>query len=370
MNTLPLIIAGAAACALASCAGSNDHQAAARPLRLLAGSYAPADSAGIRLLSFDPATATLAETGRLTGVAEPSFQTVAPDGTVYSVSETGDSTAAACAIAVDGDRLSLLGAMPTGGGAPCYISVSPDGHSVITANYTGGSLSVFGIDPACRLTEPEVIDFDGSGPVAGRQDQPHIHCISFTPDTAYMLATDLGTDRIHMFPLDSSGRPDTQNMRDVELMPGSGPRHLVWNADGDRAYLINEISGQVTVLTYGGGELTPVQYVAADSLGAQGSGDIRLSHDGRHLYASNRLRGDGIAVFAVDQEDGTLTRTGYQLTGSHPRCFTISPDDRFVLVACRDSDAVEIYSRDPQTGLLTPAGEPLKMPKPVCLTWL
>ena len=62
-------------------------------------------------------------------------------------------------------------------------------------------------------------------------------------------------------------------------------------------------------------------------MGAKGSGDIHISPDGKFLYASNRLKADGIAIFSINQEEGTLTKTGYQLTGIHPRNFIISGTD-------------------------------------------
>ncbi len=56
-----------------------------------------------------------------------------------------------------------------------------------------------------------------------------------------------------------------------------------------------------------------------------GSADIHITPDGRILYASNRLKGDGIAIFSIDLENGQLTKIGYQLTGIHPRNFVITP---------------------------------------------
>ncbi|MBO4755497.1 MAG: beta-propeller fold lactonase family protein, partial [Bacteroidales bacterium] len=35
------------------------------------------------------------------------------------------------------------------------------------------------------------------------------------------------------------------------------------------------------------------------------------------------------------------------------------------IVACRDSDEIEIYSRDPDSGLLTDTGRRISLPKPV-----
>lgn len=126
----------------------------------------------------------------------------------------------------------------------------------------------------------------------------------------------------------------------------------------------------VTVLDYDGKTLSPVQYELADTLNAAGSGDIHLSRDGRFLYASNRLKGDGLAIFSVDPDSGLISKIGYQPTGPHPRNFLITPDDRYVLVACRDSNAIEIYARDVASGLLTPTGRKINTPHPVCLTLL
>ena len=69
-------------------------------------------------------------------------------------------------------------------------------------------------------------------------------------------------------------------------------------------------------------------------------------------------------------EDGTLKKIGYTLTGIHPRNFTLTPDGEFVLVAVRDSDRVEVYRRDSQTGLLSPTDESLQLSHPVCLKWI
>ena len=110
-----------------------------------------------------------------------------------------------------------------------------------------------------------------------------------------------------------------------------------------------------------------IQYIEADTVGAKGSGDIHISPDGKFLYASNRLKADGIAIFSINQEEGTLTKTGYQLTGIHPRNFIISRNGRYLLVACRDSNSIQVFERDSQTGLLKDTGKTIKTNKPVCL---
>ena len=107
--------------------------------------------------------------------------------------------------------------------------------------------------------------------------------------------------------------------------------------------------------------------VTADDRHARGSADIHLTPDGRFLYASNRLQGDGIAIFSVDKESGTLTRAGYQPTARHPRNFAITPNGRFLLCACRDADTIQVFAIDPDTGMLSDTSHDIHVPHPVCI---
>lgn len=71
----------------------------------------------------------------------------------------------------------------------------------------------------------------GKGADKERQEQPHLHCVYFTPDGKLLLANDLGLDRIHAFPVKQTpGTKGTDLLDeaaafDIELAPGSGPRH-------------------------------------------------------------------------------------------------------------------------------------------------
>ncbi|MEG1564080.1 MAG: beta-propeller fold lactonase family protein, partial [Bacteroides sp.] len=153
----------------------------------------------------------------------------------------------------------------------------------------------------------------------------------------------------------------------VNITPGSGPRHLTFSPNGKFAYLISELSGNVTVFDYADGRLNQIQSITADTLRAKGSADIHLSPDGKYLYASNRLKEDGIAIFAADEVKGTLAKVGYQLTGIHPRHFNITPNGMFLLVACRDSNLIQVFERDTSTGLLTDTGKNISINKPACV---
>ena len=150
----------------------------------------------------------------------------------------------------------------------------------------------------------------------------------------------------------------------------SGPRHLVFSKDGRFAYLMSELSGKVTVFRCAQGRLERLQEIASDNVGARGGADIHLSPDGRFLYSSNRLKADGIAIFAVNSQTGLLTRIGYQPTAAHPRQFNISPNGQYLLCCCRDSDIIQVFKRDMQTGLLSDMHNDIPVSKAVCVQFV
>ena len=378
-----LILCCAGIAILTGCTGKKSQQAvttsASDPLYMLVGSYGPADQEGIKVYKFNQATGEGQYVSGVKGISNPSYQTVSKDGKrVYSVGEDDGGTACANALTFDAatGTLTLINSQPTQGATPCHIALSPEEDYVVTANYNGSNISLFPLDEEGRLKPGQTIGFEGSGPDKERQAIPHLHFVYFTPDNHYLLANDLGTDRIHRFPLNTrqkgSNTPlvDRQRASDIRLTPGSGPRHAVFSADGRFAYLITELSGEVMAFTYDGDSLRLMQTIQADTLDARGSADIHLSQDGRFLYASNRLKGDGLAIFRINTKDGTLSKAGYQPTGIHPRNSVLTPNGQYLLVACRDTDEIQIFARDASTGLLTDTGRRIKTTKPVCLKFI
>ncbi len=367
MSKLKYFLAGLLIMAMTSCMQKESE------LFLFVGSYADATDSGIHLYWFDVEKGMAGPVKSLSGIQDPSYLAVSQDGKfVYSVSETAVPDAKVCAYSFDKHTgtLSLLNEQKTDGSAPCYIWVDSKRRMAVTANYNGGSISVFPISADGTLQPAKVYAYEGGTPGSERQAVPHLHCVYASPDEAYLYANDLGTDRIYKYDIIASdkgwglreGTPAS-----FSLPAGEGPRHAVFHPNGKWAYLIGELSGRVVFMQYDKGNLTPVQSVEADTLHASGSADIHITPDGRFLYASNRLKGDGIAIFSIDPANGQLTKVGYQLTGVHPRNFVITPNGKFLLCACRDSNVVQVYEIDKQSGLLRDMEKDIRVSKPVCL---
>lgn len=331
---------------------------------MLVGTYTDGGSKGVYSYIFNQ------KTGRavLMGEAEsgnPSF-VVTRGSFAYSVNEYSDGRQGASSFVLEDGvpvRLNSVSARPDSsssaktGGDPCNILTGR--LFVATSNYTGGDLSVFPINADGSLGA--LNGFFSFGPDA------HIHCARFSPDSAFVFVADLGNDCIWRFVADEDG------LEGPELAwqggEGLGPRHLVFDPAGTHAYLLCELSDSLVCFNYGSdGTLEPFQSLLAYDGGGHGSADIHISADGRFLYTSHRLKGDGISVFRI-LPGGGVERAGFLPTGSHPRNFALSPNGKWLLVACRDADGIEVYEL--KNGMPKPAPKALiPLSKPVCIVFL
>ncbi|MCF0167549.1 MAG: lactonase family protein [Bacteroidales bacterium] len=344
-------------------AGCGDY---AQQIKIIVGTYTgegPNDSKGLYSYTFNTKSGTAQSDNTCAELPDASFVTICGDK-LYAVSELAGEAAAVAAFEYNAANGSFrtINSSATFSGGPCHVATN--GKFVIASNYGGGSVTAFKIEDDGSLSEA-CAQFPGlaDGPDASRQSTPHVHCSAFTPDGKYVFATDFSSDRLMRLEL---GDNISSNDISYEVDPGTGPRHMVFNASGDRLYVIGEISGAVTVFDYNDGKLNRRQIILADKVNARGAADIHFSPDGKFLYCSCRLENDGIAIFKV-LEDGSLEDAGYFRTGIHPRNFAISPDGKWLLCACRDSDMIQILRRDKKTGALSDTGNKIKLSKPVCV---
>ena len=363
------------ALAFASCSGPD-------VLNLFVGTY----SDGFYAYDFDQRAGKFVGEGPVAKaeMPNPSYLTV-HGNKVYAVSEMPDTRASVWAWRWGGNGFELINSQPTGiipseetavipseakespfrGEDPCYVST--DGALLAVANYSGGTLATYRLREDGSIAPLDSLLISGiGGPDLSRQEAPHVHCAVFSSDGKHLFFSEFSADEIGRLDVYAGG---VRNYcRAATLHADYGPRHLLFDASGRHLYVIGELSGDITVFDYADGSLTEKQVIKADRMDARGAADIHFSPDGKFLYASLRLRGDGIVVFEVGP-GGLLNYVGYTATGPHPRNFNITPNGRYVLVCCRDNDAVEVYSRDAATGLLTFTGERLSVSRPVYVGW-
>ena len=360
-------------------------------LTMFVGTY----SDGFYAYEFDQNDGKIVGDGPIAKAEMPNPSYLAVNGNkVYAVSEMPDTRASVWAWRWGGNGFELINSQPTGvlsgkipgqagndevlvmpgsdrasvsfrGEDPCYVSTN--GTLLAVANYSGGTLATYRLQGDGSIAPLDSLLISGiGGPDMSRQESPHVHCAVFSPDGKHLFFSEFSADEIGRLDVYTGG---VRNYcRAATLHSDYGPRHLLFDASGEHLYVIGELSGDITVFDYAAGSLTEKQVIKADRMDARGAADIHLSPDGKFLYASLRLRGDGIVVFEVGP-GGVLAYVGYQQTGPHPRNFNITPNGRFVLVACRDNDSIEIYERDRSTGMLSDTGRRITQTRPVFVGW-
>lgn len=344
---------------------------------LLIGTYTkPGKSEGIYVYRFNTETGEFSFKSKASGVENPSYLTISNDNKhVYSVSEVGDGKGGVSSFSFDPatGKLQLMNNASSGGDGPCYITADRSNKYAFVGNYSGGNLSAIPIR-ADGSFGPSIQSIRHYGKSIGQdQDSPHVHAVVLSPDNRFLFVPDLGTDKVNIYNVDISlPNPLTPAASpSINLKPGSGPRHFTFHPNGTFAYVIQELTGDVTAFEYANGQLKEIQEVPLVSTGhgkvGADAADIHISPDGKFLYGSLRGEINELVCYAIS-ENGKLVYVGRHSTlGKGPRNFVIDPTGKFLLVGNGGSDEIIIFQRNQQTGELVFAGKRIKVGAPVCL---
>jgi 6-phosphogluconolactonase len=348
-------------------------------------------SKGIYQSHFDTTHGQLTAPALAAATARPSFLAITPVGqgkrSLYAVNAINDSAATATTFAIDPKTgaLNQIGQVSSGGAGPAYISVDATGHSAFVANYFGSTVASYRIQPDGTLSQPiDRIDFKDHqkfgalGPNSARQDSPHPHSATISPDNRFLLICDLGTDHITVFVI----HPETGRLTNPNTFtndrPGSGPRHVTFHPNGRWVYGIDEIDSTLDHYLWTATRFadtpqgllvntnTPVKTIAADFPADKNTAaELAISPDGLYLYASNRGE-DSLVVFSIRPKDGKLDLVQrIACGGKTPRHFTIDPTAQWLLCGNQDSATITIFRRDAVTGKLNGPTQSIPLDSPL-----
>ena len=336
-------------------------------IKLLIGTYTEeSNSKGVYLYSFNEKTGESKELDtEMSG--NPSFVLLSEDNQYfYSVNEFNTGKQGVSSYSIKDNKITKLNELSCdfngkSGADPCNLLLHK--NFLISSNYTGGSFTVFDIDESSKQLKKSIQYFSYS-------DKSHIHCAILTPDKKYIFFTDLGADKIHRFTISENKETpliDHKIVYEYKNETQAGPRHMIFSKDGNFFYVICELDDLLSIFNYKDGEINHIETIKAYDGEGKGSADIHFSNDGNFLYTSHRLKKDGISIFKVDKNKGTVQKIGYQETGIHPRNFGITPNGKYLLCACRDSNLIQIYEIDKDKGFLTNIHKDIVIDKPVCV---
>ncbi|MEU5697387.1 lactonase family protein [Streptomyces aurantiacus] len=266
---------------------------------------------------------------------------------------------------------------PGADGGLSYIGLNEDADTLLVADFSTGSAVTVPVGRQGGLgAVASRVHGTGSGPHP-RQTGPHPHHVVVDPSRGFALIADFGADRVFIHDYDrathrmSAGTPEEP--RAYATAAGSGPRRLAFHPSGRTVYLLNELTADIQVLRWDprAGTLTPRQLLTTNAPGHTGTtsaAELAVSHDGRHVYTSNR--GDNaLVVFSVDPGTGLLTEAQrLPCGGVTPWSFTLHPGGRWLFVANEASSTVDLFRVDPRSGRLTDTGTSVAVPNPDCIS--
>jgi 6-phosphogluconolactonase len=343
---------------------------------VFAGTYTKATGHSIYAFQFNPSKGKLSPLGVATEKLDTSFSLAEHPSHRFLYSAGLDGRAVS-GFAIDRKigKLDLLNQVSAGDG-PCHLAVDATGHWLAVANYNDGTITLLPIHSDGTLGQPVAVErHQGSGPTRKRRQGPHAHAVLFAPDNHFLLAADLGLDKIFIYQFDAArGTVTPNNPSSASVSPGSGPRHLTFHPNGRVLYVINELANSITAFHYDAknGSLDSFQNVPTLPEGFKGASyaaEIAVNRAGTCLYASNRGH-DSIALFSIDGRNQMLTPMGHTAAqGKFPVHLALDPTEKYLLVSNQNSDNVIVF-RVHVPNRLTPAGSSVNVPKPVCVLFV
>ncbi|WPN44932.1 lactonase family protein [Pseudomonas sp. P8_241] len=318
----------------------------------------------------------------------PSWLTLSKDQRhLFVVNENGpgqtDPVGRVSSFAIDpkSHELSLINQVQSLGNEPTHSSLSADSRHLFVSNYSvsedpGGTLAVLPVTADGKLQPVVQMSSHPSSRVnAERQMSAHVHSTVSSPEGKYVFSNDLGADKVFVYRFDAKANPELPltpgTPAFVQLPPGSGPRHLLFSADGKHAWLTMEMSAQVAVFDYRDGKLEQTQMVdlaAGQPVSDKAAAALHASADGKFLYVCNYAHGQSVA--GVCRRPGNGASQGARTQGSRGRssfvAFSLIRAASSPLISNQKSNQIVVVERDAKTGLLgKTVRQPLLMDAPL-----
>jgi len=333
---------------------------------------------GLYRATFDEESGKLNNIERAVEIDRPGFLALHPTHEIlYAIARTTDGPAVV-AFAIDAEgELTEVNSQPIADPGPAHLAVHPSGKLLLTAQYSGGSIGIFGLTSEGQIRpDGKLIRHQGgSGVVEKRQNNPHPHWVGFSPDGTYALVVDLGLDQVVIYRVDVE-KSHLEPVGTAEVPPGSGPRHMRFSTDGRTIYVLNELSLTVSAFSFdpktGTTQLLSTTPTLSQETKAKESfnsaSEILVHPNGKFLFTANRGH-DSVTVFRIGEDPGELSVVETEpIRGHWPRHINLDPTGRWLLAAGARSNTVAVFEINQQTGELTlPRGRVFAVPNAICI---
>lgn len=308
-------------------------------------------------------------------------------------------------------KLFKIGSRSAEGTSTCYLTLDKECKNMLAVNYWNATIGVFGLDPesgavgevksihdpnegrAMKVSHKKHVNHSENDPNAQkeRQSDPHSHAVILDPffgKIAYV--PDLGMDLIRQFRfnpqsgvLEAAGTcrsgPDGRS--------ALGPRYIEFHPTLPFAYVVNELSSEVSVFAFSRAAAEEL-LSSPDVSEAQPTlrlvqtvrtipeawpndmntcGRIAVHSSGHFVLVSNRGH-NSITVFRIHHDlenQGLLSLAHMQHTrGATPRHFQFDSSGQWLISANQDSDKVSVFRFNIATGMMEWTGNEYHVPSP------
>ncbi len=283
----------------------------------------------------------------------PGAVTVRPDGTQMFVALRSAKKLASYAI--DREQGTLVKRAETRlAEGPPYLFLDHTGAFLLSSYYGSGQVAVHGVAADGALS---------AEPLQVFATAVHAHSIQTDRSNRFAFVPHTNpANAIFQFCFDEqTGRLTPNDPPQIQPNTPEGPRHFAFHPTRDFLYSVNENGSTVSAHRFDpeAGTLSSFQVISTLPAGFNNedntTAEIKITPDGRFLYASNRGH-DSLALFALG-DDGRLTAKGRYPTEATPRFFELDPSGRFVYSVGQDSGRLRSYRLDAATGALIPLAQ-------------
>jgi uncharacterized repeat protein (TIGR01451 family) len=237
---------------------------------------------------------------------------------------------------------------------PEYLTISPDGLSVIVSSQDGDSLAVFRRNPDGTLEFKQAL-FDGVGGVEGLAGA---RGMAMDPDSQHLYVAGGFDAAVAIFERNASFEFEWigQAQNGLGFNNLTGVRDVAVSPDGSQVYAVSEVDDALVAMERDeNGGLTFLQAVTA-LVGDRPMAVAVSPGAGDHVYVAAQ-NSDSITVFrritASGDDFGTLTNARQQRNleddiafMNGPRDLEVSPDGKRVYVAAQFDSSVLVFDRD------------------------
>lgn len=306
---------------------------------------------------------------------------------IYALDEWGEPGRLSSYSVGEKGTLTKTSTTSSGGKWPCHgVLSSTNPEKLLVIHYLSATLTSTPVLPSGELdtdlSHQTTIPFLGTstpGPHVTRQTQDHPHGAHLDPTGKLLVIPDLGTDQLRLFSLSANDDGSLTPEIDINLVPGSGPRHVLFSPSKPVLYVLNELENSISIFSTSQTSpfltpistqqnlsvLPPTPLPHKTTFKDWHAAELILSLDSNYLYVTNRAENhnplgnlksgpaDVLAILKLDESGLVVKEDGIKFESCGGRgARHMMEKDKWIAIACHDSDEVVIFERNDDGSLI------------------